>query len=109
MRETAAADALAALPEVDAADESAFVASLKGDAATRSFANALYKARGTESPFFKAWFGKSRMADKQGQPIAGLYAAGNSMAAVSGEAYPGGGNPIGSSMVFAFLAVRDLL
>lgn len=70
MRETAAADALAALPEVDAADESAFVASLKGDAATRSFANALYKARGTESPFFKAWFGKSRMVDKQGQPIA---------------------------------------
>lgn len=70
MRETAAADALAALPEVDAADESAFVASLKGDAATRSFASALYKARGTESPFFKAWFGKSRMADKQGQPIA---------------------------------------
>lgn len=70
MRQTAAADALAALPEVDAADESAFVASLKGDAATRSFASALYKARGTESPFFKAWFGKSRMVDKQGQPIA---------------------------------------
>lgn len=70
MRETAAADALAALPEVDAADESAFVASLKADAATRSFASAMYKARGTESPFFKAWFGKSRMVDKQGQPIA---------------------------------------
>lgn len=69
-RKTSPADALAALPEVNAADESAFVASLKGDAATRSFANALYRSRGTESPFFKAWFGKSRMVDKQGQPIA---------------------------------------
>jgi succinate dehydrogenase/fumarate reductase flavoprotein subunit len=76
-----------------------------------------------EGPFHAAAFGLSdlglkgglktdpsaRVLDKDGQPIAGLYAAGNSMAAVSGEAYPGGGNPVGSSMVFAFLAVRDLL
>jgi len=30
------------------------------------------------------------------------------MAAVSGTVYPGGGNPIGASMVFAHLAARDL-
>jgi 3-oxosteroid 1-dehydrogenase len=30
------------------------------------------------------------------------------MAAVSGETYPGGGNPIGSSMVFAHLAALDM-
>lgn len=51
---------------------------------------------------------KARVLDKEGRVIAGLYAAGNSMAAVSGTAYPGGGNPIGSSMVFAYLAVLDM-
>lgn len=29
------------------------------------------------------------------------------MAAVSGTVYPGGGNPIGASMVFGFLAAWD--
>ena len=50
----------------------------------------------------------ARVLDRDGRVIAGLYASGNSMAAVSGEAYPGGGNPIGSSMVFAHLAARDI-
>lgn len=67
-RESSAAEALAALPDVSEADEAEFVASL-GDGQARAFAGALYKARGTESPFFKSWFGKSRMIDKQGQPI----------------------------------------
>jgi len=74
------------------------------------------------APFHAAAFGLSdlgtkgglktdpdaRVLDQNGQPIAGLYAAGNSMAAVSGAAYPGGGNPIGSSMVFGHLAARDV-
>ncbi|SFR89894.1 FAD-binding protein [Sphingomonas jatrophae] len=51
---------------------------------------------------------RARVLDGEGRVIPGLYAAGNSMAAVSGEAYPGGGNPIGSSMVFAYLAARDM-
>ncbi|WP_232475946.1 FAD-binding protein [Flavisphingomonas formosensis] len=51
---------------------------------------------------------KARVLDTEGRVIHGLYAAGNSMAAVSGTAYPGGGNPIGSSMVFAYLAVLDM-
>ena len=42
-----------------------------------------------------------------GTPIAGLYAAGNTMAAPSGTVYPGGGNPIGTSALFAHLAVKD--
>ncbi|MEU3269614.1 FAD-binding protein [Saccharomonospora sp. NPDC006951] len=50
----------------------------------------------------------ARVLGTEGAVIPGLYAAGNSMAAVSGETYPAGGNPIGSSMVFAFLAANDM-
>lgn len=77
----------------------------------------------TEAPFHAAAFGLSdlgtkgglrtdenaRVLDTQGRPIQGLYAVGNSMAAASGKAYPAGGHPIGSSMVFAHLAVLDAL
>lgn len=45
-----------------------------------------------------------RVLDSEGLPIPALYAAGNSMAAVSGTTYPGGGNPVGASMVFAHRA-----
>jgi succinate dehydrogenase/fumarate reductase flavoprotein subunit len=51
----------------------------------------------------------ARVLDKTGAVIRGLYAAGNTMAAPSGTTYPGGGNPIGTSMVFSHLAVRDIL
>lgn len=51
----------------------------------------------------------ARVLDPSGHPIPGLYAAGNTMAAPSGLAYPGGGNPIGTSMLFSHLAVRDML
>ena len=47
--------------------------------------------------------------DTEGQPIAGLYAAGNSSASVSGEAYPGPGVPLGSGMTMAFRAVADMV
>jgi 3-oxosteroid 1-dehydrogenase len=47
---------------------------------------------------------RARVLDDAGQPIPGLYAAGNTMAAVSGTVYPGGGNPIGASMLFSHLA-----
>ena len=75
-----------------------------------------------QGPFHAMAFGLSDLGTKGGlktdalarvldvtlQPIAGLYATGNTMAAVSGEAYPGGGNPVGSSMVFAYLAAMDI-
>lgn len=50
----------------------------------------------------------ARVLDTSGRVIKGLYAAGNSMAAVSGTVYPGGGNPIGACMVFAHLAALDM-
>lgn len=46
--------------------------------------------------------------DTGGRRIAGLYAAGNSSASVSGEVYPGPGVPLGSGMVMAFRAVADM-
>ncbi|MGV9586966.1 FAD-binding protein [Nocardia farcinica] len=76
-----------------------------------------------KGPFHAAAFGLSdlgtkgglrtdtaaRVLGRDGTPIPGLYAAGNTMAAVSGTVYPGGGNPIGASMLFSHLAVRDIL
>jgi succinate dehydrogenase/fumarate reductase flavoprotein subunit len=50
----------------------------------------------------------ARVFDTDGKPIDGLYAAGNTMAAVTGTAYPGGGNPIGASMLFSHLAALDM-
>lgn len=50
-----------------------------------------------------------RALDRSGTPIVGLYASGNTMAAPSGEAYPAGGNPIATSMLFSHLAVLDLV
>ncbi|TQK73326.1 FAD-binding protein [Nocardioides sp. SLBN-35] len=75
-----------------------------------------------QGPFHAAAFGISdlgtkgglrtdttaRVLDADDRPIPGLYAAGNTMAAPSGTVYPGGGNPIGASMLFSHLAVRDL-
>ncbi|TQF65844.1 FAD-binding protein [Rhodococcus spelaei] len=49
-----------------------------------------------------------RVLDTSGAPIRGLYAAGNTMAAASGTVYPGGGNPIGASMLFSHLAALDM-
>lgn len=76
-----------------------------------------------KGPFHAAAFGLSdlgtkgglrtdsaaRVLGRDGEPIGGLYAAGNTMAAVSGTVYPGGGNPIGASMLFSHLAVLDML
>ncbi|WP_193044836.1 FAD-binding protein [Mycolicibacterium baixiangningiae] len=74
------------------------------------------------APFHAAAFGVSdlgtkgglctdasaRVLDTEGRPIPGLYAAGNTMAAVSGTTYPGGGNPIGASLLFSHLAAMDM-
>lgn len=49
-----------------------------------------------------------RVLRPDGTPIAGLYASSNSTASVFGGVYPGPGAPLGSAMVFASLAVRDL-
>jgi len=76
-----------------------------------------------QGPFHAAAFGISDLGTKgglrtdtaarvlstSGDPIRGLYAAGNTMAAPSGTSYPGGGNPIGTSMLFSHLAVMDMV
>jgi len=49
-----------------------------------------------------------RVLREDGSAIAGLYASSNSSASVFGGVYPGPGAPLGSAMVFASLAVRDL-
>jgi 3-oxosteroid 1-dehydrogenase len=49
-----------------------------------------------------------RVLREDGSAIAGLYASSNSAASVFGQVYPGPGAPLGSAMVFASLAVRDL-
>ncbi|OBF30906.1 3-ketosteroid-delta-1-dehydrogenase [Mycobacterium sp. ACS1612] len=51
---------------------------------------------------------RARVQDTDGNPIRGLYAAGNTMAAVTGTVYPGGGIPIGASMLFSHLAALDM-
>ncbi|MEM0955463.1 MAG: FAD-binding protein, partial [Pseudomonadota bacterium] len=44
--------------------------------------------------------------DESGHVIPGLYAAGNTSAAVMGDTYPGAGATIGSAMTFAYLAAQ---
>lgn len=46
----------------------------------------------------------ARVLTEDGTPIEGLYAAGNSSAAVMGETYPGPGATIGPAMLFGYIA-----
>lgn len=52
--------------------------------------------------------GKARALDDEGQPIPGLYVAGNDAASPFGGAYPAGGATIGPAMVFGALAALDM-
>ncbi len=51
---------------------------------------------------------QARVLDGAGQPIAGLYAAGNCTASVMGGSYPGAGSTLGPAMTFGWLAGRHL-
>ena len=49
----------------------------------------------------------ARVLKENGEPILGLYAAGNSTASVMGRTYPGAGGTIGPALTFGFLAAED--
>ena len=51
---------------------------------------------------------RARALRPDGSVLAGLYAAGNTMASWTNHCYPGPGSPIGSCVVFSALAVRDM-
>ena len=52
--------------------------------------------------------GDAQVLDWSGNPIPGLYAAGNAMAAVLGEGYGGAGGTLGPGMTFGYLAGKHL-
>jgi 3-oxosteroid 1-dehydrogenase len=52
--------------------------------------------------------GNAQVLDWSGNPIPGLYAAGNAMAAVLGEGYAGAGGTLGPGMTFGYIAGRHL-
>jgi len=51
---------------------------------------------------------RSRVLASGGEPIPGLYAAGNNSGSVMGDSYPAGGASIGAAMVTAYSAVLDI-
>lgn len=50
----------------------------------------------------------ARVVGASGQPIHGLYAAGNSTASVMGRSYPGPGSTLAPALTFSFIAVNDM-
>jgi 3-oxosteroid 1-dehydrogenase len=50
----------------------------------------------------------ARVLDRQGEPIPGLYAVGNSSASVFGNCYPGSGGTLGPALTFAFIAANNI-
>ncbi|WP_315758582.1 MULTISPECIES: FAD-dependent oxidoreductase [unclassified Bradyrhizobium] len=50
----------------------------------------------------------ARALDARGQPIEGLYAAGNDMASIMGGNYPGAGITLGPALTFGYIAGRHL-
>jgi 3-oxosteroid 1-dehydrogenase len=50
----------------------------------------------------------ARVLDRQGHPIPGLYAAGNSSGSAFGNCYPGAGGTLGPALTFAYIAANDI-
>ncbi len=69
-RQKPAAPQPAALPQVEEVNDADALDELTGQEGAQAFARSLYRARGTDSPFFQRWFEGSRMVDKGGRPVA---------------------------------------
>ena len=52
---------------------------------------------------------RARVLDKDGNPIPGLYAAGNNSGTPFGDVYPGAGATIGPAMTFGYVAANDIV
>lgn len=50
----------------------------------------------------------AQVMHENGQPIPGLYAIGNTSAAVMGTSYPGAGGTLGPAMTFGYIAARHI-
>lgn len=96
-----------ALMEVSEADEAEFVASLKSPAAVTSIAGAMYKAKGTESPFFQRWFAKSKMVDRSGAPVAFVHRSFGDMSNFD-DARLGSSTGTATAALGHFLARKDV-
>lgn len=51
----------------------------------------------------------ARVIDRGGNPVPGLYAVGNCAATIMGDAYPGAGVTLGTTMIFGFLAASHMV
>ena len=51
----------------------------------------------------------AQVLDETGEPIAGLYAAGNSSASIMGDVYPGAGCTLGPALTMSFRAANHIL
>ncbi len=52
---------------------------------------------------------KARVLSRSGEPIPGVYAAGNCVASPAGQAYWGGGGTIGVGMTYGFIAGNEVV
>jgi len=52
---------------------------------------------------------RARVLDNSGNPIPGLYAAGNNSGTPFGDVYPGAGATIGPAMTFGYVAANDIV
>jgi len=50
----------------------------------------------------------AQVLDRQGLPVAGLYAAGSDMASIMGGHYPAGGINLGPAATFGYIAARHM-